>query len=504
MPPPPPASVRYNDWRRLDVPPPHACRPSLPVSVIVSYYEAPEALSRTLAALETQDWPPELFEVVIVDDGSRVPLERPRTTPLNVTVVHQEDRGFGLARARNAGARAAAHDILLFLDGDMLPEAGWIAAHARWHHASSGILTLGSTAYATVDGTAAAEIRERSGALRELFKDRPADPQWLQDMLVRTRELTSPHDDLFMAMMGGNFGVRRELYESAGGFDESFTRWGGEDTEFAYRAFTRGAVLVPVRAAQACHQGRLGEDGDSKKASALRQAPKLAHLIAHPAWRGAEPGRSFAVPQYVVTVAAADLPAVRVAKTVEKVLADRVHDLIVRVELPAGDERLPFLEDAFGPDPRVRVGCGSCALDEFPVSPFHVEICAGAAFSPGVVHRLGRELGPAVTAAAVLSDGSRVSITRAWALHRARRTERSADDFGDVIAIPPRRLRVAAERTSRGGADRLRWPRRAPGAQRVLARLAAVRTPRQALWFLEWLWAALRWRMWRLARLPRG
>ncbi len=39
-------------------------------------------------------------------------------------------------------------------------------------------------------------------------------------------------------------------------------------------------------------------------------------------------------------------------------------------------------------------------------------------------------------------DGSRVSIVRAWALHRALRTPWEAADFGDVVAIPPRKLRA--------------------------------------------------------------
>ena len=501
---PPPAVVRYNDWRRLDVPSPDAFEPALPVSVIVSYYDAPEALARTLAALETQDWPRELFEVVIVDDGSPVPLEVPRTTPLNITVVRQEDRGFGLARARNTGARAATHDILIFLDGDMLAEAGWIAAHARWHHAVSGILTLGFRAHLAVKGVTAAAIRERSGPLKELFADRSDEEEWREDVMARTHELTSRHDDLFMAMEAGNMGIRRHLYNLVGGLDESFTRWGGEDTEFGYRAFTRGAVLVPVRDAHAWHQGRLEEDWEAKAASALRQGPKLAHLIAHPAYRDALPGRVFAVPQYVVTMAVADLPADRVARATATVLADRAHDLIVRIDLPAGDDRLPFLRNAFGPDPRVRVGRGAPALDEFPASPFQVEVPAGAAFSPDIVRRLRRELGPAVSVAAVLRDGSRVAITRAWALHRARRTGRSAGDFGDVIAIPPRRLRVSAARTSRGDAARHRVRSLTPRVRRMLSMLSDVHTPRQACWFLERLWGMLRWRALRLARLRRG
>ena len=70
------------------------------------------------------------------------------------------------ARARNAGVRAAAHDILVFLDGDVIPEAGLVAAHARWHHVVSDALTLGFCAYVPVAGIGAgrsARAKARSG-----------------------------------------------------------------------------------------------------------------------------------------------------------------------------------------------------------------------------------------------------------------------------------------------------------------------------------------------------
>ena len=105
------------------MPSPGAFVPTLPVSVIVPYYAQPEELERTLAALEGQTYPRDMFEVVVVDDGSPEPLARPRATPLDVKVVRQEDLGFGLARARNTGVRTASHEVLLFLDADMLPEA---------------------------------------------------------------------------------------------------------------------------------------------------------------------------------------------------------------------------------------------------------------------------------------------------------------------------------------------------------------------------------------------
>ena len=151
-PAPPPAGVRYNDWRQVDLPSAGRFESVLPVSVIVPCFEAPEALALTLAGLEGQSYPRELFEVVIVDDGSRCPLSVPHSTPLDVRVVRQERRGFGLARARNTGARAAAHGILVFLDSDIVAEAEMLAAHARWHHAISDALTLGFCACVSVEG----------------------------------------------------------------------------------------------------------------------------------------------------------------------------------------------------------------------------------------------------------------------------------------------------------------------------------------------------------------
>ena len=163
----------------------------MPVSVVIPVYAPPCAtLARTLSALEGQTYPRDLFEVVIVDDGSEPPLERPRSTLLDIKVLRQERCGFGLARARNTGVRAAAHDILLFLDSDMLAETDWMVAHARWHHVVSDALTLGPRGHVAMDGIDAEMVRRRTGSLKELFSDRPVDRSWIdgsiRDFLRRT------------------------------------------------------------------------------------------------------------------------------------------------------------------------------------------------------------------------------------------------------------------------------------------------------------------------------
>ena len=107
-----------NRWDTLDGVDPE----TLPrVSVIVAHYEQPAELARTLSALSVQDYPHELLEIVVADDGSAGDVR----VPDGVILVRQDDRGFRLAAARNLGVRASSGDVLCFLDADTAPEPGY-------------------------------------------------------------------------------------------------------------------------------------------------------------------------------------------------------------------------------------------------------------------------------------------------------------------------------------------------------------------------------------------
>ena len=443
----PTSAVRGNDWPSLPVAPLESFEPRLRVSVVVPYFEAPEALSLTLAALEGQTYPADLFEVVIVDDGSRRPLSEPADTPLRVRVVHQEDRGFGLARARNNGARAARGEIVVFLDCDMMPEAGWLAEHARWHHAACDVLTLGFRKHVDVEGIIPDHVRDRPGSLRDLFKDRPVEsPQWIERRMTRTEDLTSGADDIFRVVTGGNFGVSADFFHTVGGFDETFTQWGSEDVEFGYRAFTLGAVLAPNRRALCWHQGPGATLSESEKASLAQQAVKISHLIADRRLRNASPGRFFTVPEHVVTVETDHASAEETHSTVEQILANEIHDLVVWIERHS-HAAFDSLAGHLGPDPRVLFGAFGGACEAYPASPFHIRVKAGAAVGPDMVAELRRKLQSAASGWAVLASGHRVSITRAWALNRARRYGVEIADVGEVVDLD--RAQADAERALR-------------------------------------------------------
>ena len=295
-PAPPPADVRGNDWRSLAVAPLGVFEPLLRLTVVVPYYEAPHELGLTLAGLGRQTYPRDLFEVIVVDDGSDPPLElgaldaagldatgldAAGPNPLNLRVIHQEDLGFGLARARNNGARAANGDILVFLDCDMVPEADWLASHARWHHAASDLLTLGFRHHVDVDGIEAADVSDRAGSLADLFSGRPVQsPEWIERRMEQTEDLASDADDVFRVVTGGNFAVSTDFFRTVGEFDESFTQWGSEDIEFGWRAYALGAVSGARKVGTLLASGR-GSSAQRDRSRQPRTATRQA-LTPHP------------------------------------------------------------------------------------------------------------------------------------------------------------------------------------------------------------------------------
>ena len=530
-----------NDWPSLPVPP-EDWAPRRSATVVVPYYQAPEALALTLAALEGQTYPRDLFEVVVVDDGSDPPLAPVDDSPLTVRVVHQPDRGFGLARARNTGARAAAGEILAFLDCDMMPEATWLAAHARWHHAASDVLSIGFRAHVESVDLRPAAVRSRSGSLADLFAGRPVErPEWIDFHMVRTADLTYWSDDMFRVVTGGNFGISRRFYDLVGGFDETFTQWGAEDIEFGFRAFTLGAVLVPVRDAFCWHQGPGAAPSPAEQSSLDLQHAKIAHLIAHSGFRRDRAGRSFTVPQYVVSVGPG--PLGEVFGTVEQVLASGIHDLVAWVETapasapaapapaPLAADELEWLRRQFEPDPRVRFGPPGGALDCFPFAPFHVAVPAGAPVKYPLVRRMRWSLDSADLAVARLGGGAEASIARTRVLHRARRSGLALADVGRTREMSPGGLGLASG--PRSVLVRLltrRYARFLPAGLRFWAlgskavnypesnklakltrMLSRIRRPEDLRLFLLWIAFAVKWRIHRrrnplpgsLARSPR-
>ena len=454
--------VSTNRWDELSPPETGHWLPRKRASVVVPYYDSLAALRRTLIGLAAQTYPADLTEIIVVDDGSPRPLEASAIEDLvSARIITRPDAGFTLAAARNEGADSAQGDVLVFLDHDMLPDPDWLESHMRWHHTTESrpMLVLGSRSHLD-DGWLTEEIVSeamQSGGLKGKLDGREVQvPEWIEFHLQRTSGLTSADDDIFRIVTGGNLSVSRDFFDAIGGFDESFVRWGGEDTEFGYRAWVSGALLVPERGAHCWHQG-LGVSPDHSETLSQRiQRHKLAHLIPIPGFRTIVEGRIWARPRLVAYVVGDDPDDV--SATVESVL--RIADAVVLI-----DSEHPLVVENFGPDPRVEVS-HPVETGKYRFSPFHARIPAGL----GVPWTLAEAL-----------------------IEEARKT--GASETRDGVRIESMRhvnSRAATTSMHEKSAGRAQRP---SSASRVMNRLRRIRSLPDAIRALRWLGASVRRRL---------
>jgi len=185
-----------------------------------------------LNALAAQEYPTESFEVVVVDDGSPVPLA-PAVAEFASRLrarVHEQGNA-GPAVARNAGARLASGDLLAFTDDDCVPARGWLRQLAD---------TLAEHPEALVGGS----------VVNGLPHDRFA--QATQCLITFLYE-SYGDESARRFFTSNNMAVSRAGFMAAGGFDESFPFPGGEDRELCERWRLQGRPLVLARSAVISH-----------------------------------------------------------------------------------------------------------------------------------------------------------------------------------------------------------------------------------------------------------
>lgn len=363
-------------WRRLSVPELGGWEPRLRVSVVLPARDCQQELDRTLAALAQQSYPDSLLEVVVVDDASAAPLRLPERRPAKTKLVRLEDaQSHGSGRARHTGTEHTDADVLLFLDADMVAQRTHVEAHARWHHHTPHALVLGCKWFVDFAGITPEDVgraAEQGDVASCLGDRRRRGHVWQEDFISSQQDLSVDSDDAFIAVVGATVSLRADFYTETGGFS-SFGLRGIVDTEFGYRAYTSGALLVPDGEAVAYHQGarNFSSRGDEIK----RQRTGLAaNYLPIPLFRLAAVGRQWAVPRLSVVVDTEGAAPEEVQFTVDSVLASDITDLTVT--LVGGGEPLPqWLLDYVSHDGRVKVSDRPLASG-FP-SPLSVAVSAG-------------------------------------------------------------------------------------------------------------------------------
>ncbi|HEV7814349.1 MAG TPA: glycosyltransferase family 2 protein [Janthinobacterium sp.] len=218
------------------------------ISVIVTTYNRPDALSAVIEACFAQD--DKNFEIIIADDGSTHNTQEcvarlTQRSPVPLRHVWQADQGFRAAMARNKGTLAASGDYIVFLDGDCIPQRDFIGRHRAL--AARGYLVSGSRILLSpaLTGRVLADhldLHRLSLADKLRFRFQGHINKVLQ-LLLRWPDLgrTSKRFS-WRRIKSCNLGVWRSDLALVNGFDESFTGWGHEDSDLVVRLFNAGVM----------------------------------------------------------------------------------------------------------------------------------------------------------------------------------------------------------------------------------------------------------------------
>ncbi|WP_230461283.1 glycosyltransferase family 2 protein [Sphingobium sp. CAP-1] len=242
------------------------------ISIIIPSHNRRDLLRSLLDALVAQQPATPPFEVIIVADKCRdgtQAMVAAYDAPFPISLLEQP--GVGPAHARNIGARQASADLLLFLDDDVIPTPGLVAAHAQAHD---------------------------DGVDRAVLGPYPPEPHISgQHFRILTQrwwnahfnELAQPgHRFRYTDLLTGNLSMPRRVWDAVGGLDPQFAR-AREDLELGVRLMKAGIPFHYAPEALGWHHEylttslhgsfrRAKEEGRSDALMALKH-PEMAAAI---------------------------------------------------------------------------------------------------------------------------------------------------------------------------------------------------------------------------------
>ena len=218
------------------------------ISVIIPAYEAGENFSRCLRSLAGANPPPD--ETIVVADGG-MPHPPPLLAELGAQVL-ETPIARGPARARNLGAKKATSDILLFLDSDVTIMPDIIKRVSD--------IFLEDPYLAAVFGS---------------YDDEPAAANFLSQYKNLIHHYVHQTGRREASTFWGACGaIRREVFLSLGGFDETYRQPSVEDIELGYRLKKGGYQVRLINPNRKIFEAR------KRETAALGAREKL--VLGHP------------------------------------------------------------------------------------------------------------------------------------------------------------------------------------------------------------------------------
>ena len=208
------------------------------ISVCTIYSKRKLHLQNLVKGLIDSHLLPEQLVIVCMND--RLP-ELPQTPfALDTVTITTDDSYLPLAAARNQAAALATGSKLIFLDVDCICDRHLVETF-NYHLDLEDALYSGSVRYLRSGWQpkwTLATLWQQS-----IFHELQGQP------VIGKQRATHPYE-MFWSLC---FGVRKPTFERIGGFDDTYIGYGGEDTDFAFKARSQQIPLYKI-SALAYHQ----------------------------------------------------------------------------------------------------------------------------------------------------------------------------------------------------------------------------------------------------------
>ena len=198
-------------------------------SIIIPTRNRPAQITACLRSVAALDFPRDRFEVIVVDDGSTLPV-----TASGVSVLRQ--RQSGPAVARNTGAAQARGRFLAFTDDDCAPATDWLGKLALRFMERPDHLIGGAVENALPDNPYSTASQLLASYLYTYYNVNPDQPRFFTS---------------------NNMAVAAEHFHAVGGFDAGLPRAAAEDRELCDRWLHLGRPMTYAPEAIIRHAHRL-------------------------------------------------------------------------------------------------------------------------------------------------------------------------------------------------------------------------------------------------------
>ena len=217
------------------------------VSVIITTYNRPDALKMVLKSLLKQSVQP--AEIIIADDGSGTETQTLIETQkalFAIPLLHcwQEDNGFRAAAIRNKSIATSKSDYIIIIDGDVLLHRHFVRDHL--HIAKKGQFVQGRRVLLS-EALTLQIFSQQKITLTPFSKGIKNRLNACSFRLLSPVVSSLLSEQKYTTIRSCNMAFWKKDVMAINGFNEAFTGWGREDSEFAVRMFNNGIKRKDLR-----------------------------------------------------------------------------------------------------------------------------------------------------------------------------------------------------------------------------------------------------------------